>query len=130
MKDLENDKIDVIAAVIQNEGQYLLCQRPHGKRYGGQWEFPGGKLEAGETFFEAAQRELQEELGVEVLSLGEFLAAYDDPGSHFKVHFWEIAIYGTPRPLEHAQVAWVPADDLLSYDLAVNDSRFCELLKH
>lgn len=48
----------VIAAVIERAGKYLLCQRPQGKRYGGHWEFPGGKVLAGESFLEAARREV------------------------------------------------------------------------
>ena len=59
--------VDVAAAVIEREdGSFLLAQRPPGKAYAGYWEFPGGKVEAGESVAEALRRELHEELGIDV----------------------------------------------------------------
>jgi mutator protein MutT len=60
----------VVAAVIQRNDQYLLCQRPAHKRHGGLWEFPGGKVHDGETDFDAISRELTEELEVGVVRVG------------------------------------------------------------
>ena len=57
--------IAVVAGVVRREGRVLLCQRPEGKRFGLLWEFPGGKVEAGETPEAALERELREELDVE-----------------------------------------------------------------
>ncbi|MCE2680225.1 MAG: NUDIX domain-containing protein, partial [Burkholderiales bacterium] len=57
-------RIDVAVAILQREdGNVLWCQRPEGKPYAGYWEFPGGKLEAGETPWQALVREIHEELG-------------------------------------------------------------------
>ena len=56
--------VRVLAAVIKRNERYLICKRPENKRHGGLWEFPGGKIEIGESNFEAAVRELREELGV------------------------------------------------------------------
>jgi 8-oxo-dGTP diphosphatase len=59
--------VDVAAAVlIRADGATLLAQRPDGKAYAGYWEFPGGKIEAGEPVAEALRREIREELGVEI----------------------------------------------------------------
>ena len=55
-----------VAAVIQRDGKFLLTSRPEGKVYAGYWEFPGGKLEAGETVEQALRRELHEELGIRI----------------------------------------------------------------
>ena len=62
--------ITVVAAgiLLDSEGRYLLGQRPVGKPYAGYWEVPGGKVEKGETVFQALQRELQEELGIQIQS--------------------------------------------------------------
>jgi len=78
MSDLFPDTIPVIAAVIVRGGRYLVGQRPDGKRHGGLWEFPGGKLDPGETLLHAARRELGEELGMGAVSVGEILYSASD----------------------------------------------------
>ena len=65
-----NGLVRVIAAVVWRGDRLLVCQRPAHKRHGGLWEFPGGKVEAGESDAAAARRELREELGVEVTAVG------------------------------------------------------------
>jgi 8-oxo-dGTP diphosphatase len=123
--------IRVLAAVIQQDDRYLVCQRPQHKRHGGLWEFPGGKLEPGETLLEAAQRELAEELGVTALSVSEPLFAIADPGSVFVIEFVPTTISGTPQCLEHSQLAWAPLEELPKLELAPSDRRFVEhLLSH
>jgi 8-oxo-dGTP pyrophosphatase MutT (NUDIX family) len=73
--------ITVAAAVIQQDGRYLLCRRPAHKRHGGLWEFPGGKLHDGESVTDAIRRELREELHVEPTSVGPVRASIPDQGS-------------------------------------------------
>src|SRR3954464_3551293 len=64
---LDRKRVEVAAAVLQRkDGAFLLAQRPAGKPYAGYWEFPGGKIEAGETAAQALARELHEELGIDV----------------------------------------------------------------
>jgi mutator protein MutT len=116
----------VVAAVVERQGLLLLCRRPAGKRHAGRWEFPGGKLLPGEAVPEALRRELSEELGVEVIEVGERLLAVPDPGSAFLVEFYPVKIAGEPVALEHDGLAWVRPEDLLELDLAPSDRSFAE----
>ena len=121
--------IRVVAAVIQRNGSYLVCERPADKRHGGLWEFPGGKLELGETLEDAVRRELVEELGVVAHPAGTVLYSIQDPGSAFVIEFLPVEIEGEPQCLEHAALAWVKVCDLLAMDLAPSDRRFVEFLQ-
>jgi 8-oxo-dGTP diphosphatase len=117
-----------VAAVIRRGDEYLVCQRPAHKRHGGLWEFPGGKLQDGESLADAARRELQEELGVAVTATGAVRFVAADPGSAFVIEFLEVTITGTPRPTEHAQVAWVAAAALAELPLCPSDRAFVAAL--
>lgn len=121
--------VRVVAAVIERDGRFLVCQRPAHKRHGNLWEFPGGKLEDGESIQEAAQRELAEELGVVVNSCGEQLFVIADPDSPFVIEFHPIEIQGEPVCLEHAALAWVKVSAMLALDLAPSDQRFALFLQ-
>lgn len=118
--------IRVLAAVIARGDRYLVCRRPDEKRHGGLWEFPGGKLEPGEDDASAARRELREELGVEVTSVGRELLSAHDAGSPYLIAFVEVTISGEPACLEHSALAWATIDELHAYALAPSDRRFVE----
>ena len=120
--------VRVVAAVIVRDGKYLVCQRPLHKRHGGLWEFPGGKLEDGESLLEAAQRELAEELQVEVLAVGDVLYRRQDPGSPFVIEFVETTINGEPQTVEHPAVYWASMRQLAEVALAPTDRAFAEQL--
>jgi 8-oxo-dGTP diphosphatase len=120
--------VRVLAAVVQEDGRYLICKRPASKRHGGLWEFPGGKLEPGETWLHAAKRELREELGVETTEVGEPLLAVHDDGSPFEINFVPVKIVGDPRALEHDEIQWLEPMNLMSLPLAPSDLRFTEWL--
>ncbi len=120
--------IRVLAAVLQRDGEYLICQRPIRKRHGGLWEFPGGKLEGAETLLDAARRELAEELGVYVSRIDRTLYTVADPGSDFVIEFVETSINGEPRCLEHLNLRWLPLNEMLDMPLAPSDRRFVEFL--
>ena len=117
--------VRVVAAVVRRYGRVLVCQRPAHKRHGGLWEFPGGKLEAGESAFDGARRELAEELDVVVRTVeedAEFSAS--DPGSEFVIAFHATEIDGDPKCREHAALAWVTPEQLVTLPLAPSDRVF------
>jgi 8-oxo-dGTP diphosphatase len=118
---MRQEKIQVMAAVITRADQFLLCERPAHKRHGGLWEFPGGKVEPGETQFRAVQRELHEELGVDVLATGDVEFSIADADSEFVIQFLRVTIAGEPQCLEHASLAWVSSTELLDFPLAPSD---------
>jgi (d)CTP diphosphatase len=124
MSDVE--RIRVVAAVIERDGCLLVAQRPANKRHGNLWEFPGGKVEPLETTLDAIRRELDEELGVEVIAVGEVVRAYADTGSPYVIEFTATRISGTPTAHEHQQLAWVTPAELIELNLAPSDRRFAD----
>jgi mutator protein MutT len=123
-----SDPVRVLAAVIERDGRYLICRRPSNKRHGGLWEFPGGKLELGETLYDAALRELWEELGVRARTVGDVVFRALEADSPFVIEFGPVEISGHPACLEHSALAWVPAAELDGYALAPCDARFAAWL--
>ena len=106
--------IDVVCGVIGNAtGQYLACLRPHGKHLGGLWEFPGGKVDQGESPATALARELLEELGVEVAvgtPLAPVLWTYDR-GQIRLLPYHCVIVAGEPRAIEHQRLLWCAPED-------------------
>ena len=105
--------VEVAAAVmLRADGQeFLLAQRPEGKVYAGFWEFPGGKVEPGESVREALIRELQEELGITVTACSPWLTReFTYPHATVRLNFWRVTAWdgeiGITAPLEHAAVDW------------------------
>ena len=110
-----NRIIDVAAAVIINEhGDTLLSLRLADTHQGGKWEFPGGKLEPGESAEQALCRELSEELGIKALELEPFIELeYCYPEKLVKLHVLEVLDFsGSPKGLEGQQVEWVSPSEL------------------
>jgi mutator protein MutT len=120
--------INVLAAVINRDGNYLVCQRPLTKRHGGLWEFPGGKIEPGESLLDAANRELTEELNVAAISVGKPIYSVHDEGSPFVIKFVPSEIAGVPTCLEHADVRWASLEEIQHLDLAPSDRQFVRFL--
>ena len=101
--------IDVAAAVVtQADGQVLLAERPAGKPWAGYWEFPGGKIEPGESPLAALKRELHEELGIELDRATPWLTReYAYPEKRVRLHFYRVsAWHGTPHGREGQRLSW------------------------
>lgn len=118
--------IRVVACVVTRGDRVLLCRRPAHKRHGGLWEFPGGKCEPGESDAIAAARELREELGVAVTTVGAEAFAIADPGSPFLIAFVPVEIAGEPVCHEHEALAWVTWVEAAGMALAPSDRRYVE----
>lgn len=105
--------INVVTAVIMKEGKVFATQRGYGEFKDG-WEFPGGKVEAGESPEEALRREIREELEVEV-NVGDLIDTieYDYPAFHLSMKCYACTIAGgSPHLLEHEAARWLSADQL------------------
>lgn len=100
--------IAVVAGILRDaRGRVLLARRPEGKQHAGLWEFPGGKLEAGEDALAALTRELNEELGIEVQAARPLLSV---PHGPIVLDAWEVAAWsGRPTAREAQAIAWVDA---------------------
>lgn len=117
--------LSVVCALIERKGRVLIAQRPSHKHLALAWEFPGGKIEAGETAPEAVRREIREELRCEIhvgdrlpsavhtyptvaIELIPFLATLDEDSD-------------LPNPVEHCAIKWVLPEELALHDLAPAD---------
>ena len=122
---------EVVAALIWDGNQFMICQRPAHKARGLLWEFVGGKVEPGETKEQALIRECQEELAV-TLDVGEaFLDvthAYPDLTVHLTL-FHAAIREGVPRKLEHADIRWITVDEIDQYAFCLADVEILRRLK-
>ncbi len=125
--------IKVVAALIKSEdgSRFLLCQRPQSKARGGQWEFLGGKVEAGETKAQALVRECREEIGVMVEPLEEIIAVtheYPDLTVHLTLIAAQI-VSGEVTLYEHQDARWVNAGEAQRFELCPADRELLELIR-
>lgn len=123
----------VAVALIDTEGRVLLAQRPEGKSLAGLWEFPGGKVETGETPEAALIRELTEELGIETKSscLAPLtFASHSYPEFHLLMPLFACRRWtGIPTPREGQNLAWVRARDLRDYPMPPADIPLIPILR-
>jgi len=116
-------EIDVVAAMIWDGGRFMICQRPASKIRPLEWEFPGGKIEQGESKQEALIRECQEELGIVLVvqnEIAETVYEYDE----FIVRLTLLGatiLEGAPQLLEHNALRWITIEELPGYVFCAAD---------
>ena len=123
-------RINVVAGIIINQNKILIGKRKDKDIGGGKWEFPGGKIEVGETNSEALERELYEELAISV-KIGKELMNYEHmfKTTIYNISFMEIIDYdGEIRNNAHSEIKWVKFSNLLKYDFISGDDRFIQSL--
>lgn len=125
--------LEVVAALVigEDDRRFLLCRRPENKARGGQWEFLGGKVEAGETKAQAIVRECREEIGVEIAPLEELLSVtheYPELTVHLTLIRARI-VSGRITLYEHQDARWVTAAQAEEFDLCPADRELLHLIR-
>jgi mutator protein MutT len=119
--------VEVVAAVIERNGDVLICQRKRGSRHALKWEFPGGKVEKGESHPEALARELREELAIDA-RIGDQIGRHDvkyPNGPLIRLTFFHVTEFtGELVNTEFEQIQWVPRKQLTDYDFLEGDVAF------
>ena len=127
----ERTTIRVVAAVVQRDELYLVTQRRSEAVLGGLWEFPGGKVEAGETDEAALHRELRERIGVDAVigkQLAERHTAYPDYDVTLVLYTATIDPEAAPRPLRVKDFRWIRSHDFADYPFPAADQKTMDLL--
>jgi 8-oxo-dGTP diphosphatase len=122
--------IEVTAGIIYKDNKILIARRAPHKHMGGYWEFPGGKIEAGETPEQCLEREIKEELGIKI-KVGAFLKENEhDYGSKqilLKAYLCDF-LHGQIQLKDHDQAEWIERAKLLEYEFAPADIPFVQTL--
>ena len=120
-----------VGVLVDPHGAVLICQRPAQKLYPGEWEFPGGKVEAGEDVQTALRRELHEELGIEVRACRPLIRVeHVYPELAVELDTWQVSAWnGEPRSTEHPAMAWVAPDELPRWPLLAADRPIVNALR-
>ena len=121
--------ITVVAAVLERDGHFLVTRRQDGVHLAGLWEFPGGKIDPGETHVAALEREILEELDttVDVRDL-IFETSHDYGDVAVRLYFYACILTGAPRPLLGQEMRWVPRHELPQLGFPEADAELIRLL--
>ena len=117
------DRIVVVAAVIERGGKFLVTRRLEGTHLAGLWEFPGGKVDAGESHEDALRREIAEELNTEIGGLEKiFETSHAYAERTVDLHFYRGLLTGTPQPMLGQELRWITRDDLAGLPFPAADT--------
>jgi 8-oxo-dGTP diphosphatase len=122
--------IVVLAAVVEDNGAFLLTRRLEGTHLAGTWEFPGGKCDSGESHVDCLRRELMEELGVDA-TIGDeiFTITHAYPERTVELHFRRCALNGVPSPQIGQEMMWVKRAELGALEFPEADRELIEMLR-
>ena len=128
MPDRPVTEVAVAVVIDPQSGKFLLGSRPEGKPYAGYWEFPGGKIDPGETPEQAVRRECREELDVGLCVKGEFMRVlHSYPDIEIQLTVFRTAIIGSdPRCIEHKEIRFVYPSELADFELCPADITVAE----
>jgi mutator protein MutT len=121
----------IVAAIIRRDDRILITKRPDNVHLAGLWEFPGGKVEAGESLEAALQREIREELEVDISVDRElFSVEHDYPDRSVHLHFFNCTILRRePQPLGVADLRWVQTAELVDFEFPPADVELIRRLR-
>ena len=122
---------DVVAALIWDQGKFMICQRPAHKARGLLWEFVGGKTEAGESMEEALIRECREELDITV-AVGDIFTqvVHEYPDILIRLTLFNCTVaQGTPKLLEHNDLKWIAPAEIPNFDFCPADKDILALIR-
>ena len=122
----------VTCAIIEKDGKILIARRAQDQKLAGTWEFPGGKVEDGESPEECLKRELEEEFGIQA-EVGEFITSNKHHYDHISIEllaFHVKYLSGEFTLTDHDTIEWVVPDELFNYDLAEADIPIAELISN
>ena len=124
-------KIEIVAAILHRDGAYFATQRGYGE-FEGMWEFPGGKIEPGESREVALKREIQEELGVDIIIEDSLCTTeYDYTSFHLTMHCYLCSVASGEIELrEHKSARWLTAETLDSVEWLPADTEVVDKLKY
>jgi len=131
---IDEDHIHVVAAIIWEQGdsqRFLIAQRQKGKHLQDYWEFPGGKLEVGESPRQALQRELQEEISIRLTHASPYMRVYYRyPGRNILLDTWMVEEYrGDPAPAEQQLLRWIDVSQTDDYRFPPADIPIIQAIK-
>jgi len=114
---------EVVCAIIERDGKFLIARRPEGRHLAKKWEFPGGKVEPGEDEISALRRELREELQVEVDIIDRLTPVeHTYPDRSLRLIAWRCSLAGgEPNAGEHEELQWIGIDEAHKYDFPEAD---------
>lgn len=121
----------VTAAIVLKDRRVLVARRAQGQKNAGMWEFPGGKVESGESPAEALRRECREELAIDVdvhIPVADVTHSYPDLTIHLTL-LKALLPQGEPTPLEHDELRWITAEQLNDYPFCPADVAFHEPIR-
>jgi mutator protein MutT len=127
----ETPPIVVVAAVIEENGAFLVARRLRGTHLAGCWEFPGGKVGEGETHEEGLRREIREELNAGIVALQKiFHTSHGYPERTVELHFYRGNLTRTPEPVLGQELRWITREEFASLEFPPADAELIAQLTH